>query len=65
MKSTDSGFGYLSSYHFFTLQEDPVRVRKIKLQRDTESCYFSLSPTLCPLRFSGAVTPPGVGVVLR
>jgi len=36
--------------HFFTLQEDPVMVRKIKPQRVqmiTESCYFYLSPTLC------------------
>ena len=42
-----------SSYkHFFTLPEDPIMVRKIKpqrTQRDTESCYFSLSPPLCPL----------------
>ncbi|CAD6493485.1 MAG: hypothetical protein EMLJLAPB_00522 [Candidatus Argoarchaeum ethanivorans] len=34
--------------HFFTLPEDLVMVRKIKPQRITESCYFSLLPPLCP-----------------
>ena len=38
--------------HFSTLPEDPVMASKIKpqrAQRDTESCYFYLSPPLCSL----------------
>ncbi len=36
--------------HFFTFLEDLVTARKIKpqrSQRNTESCYFHLSPPLC------------------
>jgi hypothetical protein len=44
--------GNSSCKHFFTLLVGLVMVRKIKpqrTQRDTESCYFPLSPPLCPL----------------
>jgi hypothetical protein len=40
-------FGNSHCIHFFTLPWDLVMVRKIKPQRDTESCYFHLSSPLC------------------